>query len=161
MTFENLPEDWPTRSLSHAGLARDVLDLVVSNKDRVGGGISVLLCGATGRLKQPVFITDATPEQDLSAGTPVAKVALTALCQAAAEEPVEPQPLGGGSVLFAVVRARGGVTDTDRAWHQRVIEECREAGIRLLGVHLVTLDGVLTMPSLPSTAGALKPGSAA
>lgn len=160
MTFENLPEDWPTRSLSHADLARDVLDLVVSNKDRDGGGISILFCGATGRLMQPVFITDATPEQDLTAGMPVVRVATSALCPDP-EEAVEPQPLRSGSVLFALVRRRGGVTDTDRAWHQRVIEECRDAGLRLLGVHLVTLDGVETLPALPSSAGALRPGNVA
>lgn len=163
MTFENLPADWPMRSLSHDELARDVLDLVVSNKDRLQGGISVLLCGSTGRLQQPVFVTDATPADDLAHGTAVIKVATRTLCGhldgALQDSPPEDYPLRGGSVLFAIVREAGGVSDTDRAWHQQVIHECRESGVRLLGVHLVTLAGVLTLPAV--AAGALRPGSAA
>lgn len=174
MTFENLPQDWPMRSLSHDRLARDVLDLVVSNKDRLQGGIAVLLCGATGRLKQPVFISDATPGDDLEHGTQVIKVATRTLCARAddvgvdwatddteTDDPEREYPIRGGSVLFAIARVAGGTTDTDRAWHQRVIDECREAGVRLLGMHLVTLDGVLTMPSLPPAATLRRPDSAA
>jgi hypothetical protein len=142
MTFQELPEDWPTRSLSDPHLARDVVDLVVSLADRERGGIAFLLCGPGGRLVQPVFVAGATTPDDATAERCVADAATEVLVTDAVTSDREP-----GSVLFAIVRAHGGVTDTDRSWHQRVIEVCREAGVRLLGVHLVTLDRVVTLPS--------------
>ena len=56
MSFDDLPQDWPTRSLADPVLAADVLDLVVNDRDRMQGGLSFLLCRGDGRLSQPVFV---------------------------------------------------------------------------------------------------------
>lgn len=140
MSFEDLPDDWPTRSLDDAATARDVLDLVVRDGDRTRPGIAVLLCNGAGRLLQPVIVHDATPSRDLRDDLRVLRTVVLG------------ETSGGGhgvlvpAVLMALVRPSGAVGDVDRAWHQRVIEVCRAAGVRLLGVHLVTRSRVETLP---------------
>jgi hypothetical protein len=52
-----------------------------------------------------------------------------------------------GSVIIGRGRPRGTrPTDSDRAWHEQAIHSCREHGVRLLGFHLATCDGVLALP---------------
>lgn len=47
-----------------------------------------------------------------------------------------------GSVLVAVARPAGlTVRPSDLAWRSAVEQVCRDEGVRLLGVHLVTIHG--------------------
>lgn len=146
MSFQDLPPDWPTRPLSDAPLARDVVDLFVSEKDRADGAIAVLLCGRTGRLQHPMIISGADAALELGARCPVIRAAIDA-CRP--PDPAMSGPAGKsspGSVLFVLARTDGGPTDVDRAWHQQAIDACRAAGVTLLGVHIATLRGVETLP---------------
>lgn len=145
MSFEDLPDDWPTRSLADTELARDVLDLVVRDSDRTRPGIAVLLCNDAGRLQQPVLVHDATPAEDRARGVQVLR---TLVLDHALPDPENPDgdEAWRPALLMALVRPAGRVDDTDRAWHQAVIDVCREAGLSLLGVHLVTADRVETLP---------------
>ena len=53
-----------------------------------------------------------------------------------------------GSVLLGCGRRRGLMpTDNDRAWHQEAIEACGRHGVRLLGFHLASPDGVEALPA--------------
>jgi hypothetical protein len=48
-----------------------------------------------------------------------------------------------------MARGRPGplrATDEDRAWHERAIELCRAHGVKLLGFHVATTQGVLRLP---------------
>ncbi|WP_203568407.1 hypothetical protein [Aestuariimicrobium ganziense] len=56
MTFEQLPKDWPTRSLSDPSLTPDVVDLCLKLSDRMQDSALLLLCDHEGRLLQPVVI---------------------------------------------------------------------------------------------------------
>ena len=48
MTFNDLPDDWPTRSITEPGLVADVLDLLVSEADRQRGALVLALCDSEG-----------------------------------------------------------------------------------------------------------------
>lgn len=56
MSFEDLPQHWPSLSLRDPDLAADVVDLLVSHRDRLSNSLSLLLCDDLGRLVQPVTI---------------------------------------------------------------------------------------------------------
>lgn len=132
MTYNDLPKDWPMRSLADPALAADVVDLVVTDNDRAGGGLAFLLCRCDGSLAQPVFIeTEGCPvPADL-----VGQVA----------EIIEHVPEVHGLVV-AVAKPFGGVTDSDRRVHQQAIEVCRAHGLRLHGTYLATHVGVRVLP---------------
>jgi hypothetical protein len=140
MTYKDLPDDWPTRSLDDAAIARDVIDLVVSDSDRSRAGIAVLLCNGSGRLVQPVIVHDATPAEDLREDLRVLRTVVLG------ETPHGHHGVLVPAVLLALIRPAGPVDDVDRAWHQRAIEVCGGKGVRLLGVHLVTRFRVWTLP---------------
>lgn len=56
MSFEDLPQHWPALSLRNPELAADVVDLLVSHRDRLSNSLSLLLCDDLGRLVQPITI---------------------------------------------------------------------------------------------------------
>lgn len=60
MSFEDLPQDWPTRSLRNHELAADVVDLVVGHRDRLSNSLTLLLCDDLGRMVQPITMTGVT-----------------------------------------------------------------------------------------------------
>lgn len=132
MTFQDLPRDWPARPLSDPVLAADVLDLCVTDGDRIQGGLSVLLCRRDDTLAQPVFVGDV-PEDDLCA-------TISRILDVTEE-------MGDvGAIVVGIVRSWGSVTDADRMVHQRAIEVCGSAGLRLLGTFVVTTGGVTHLP---------------
>lgn len=136
MTFENLPDDWPLRPLTEEPFVHDVLDLVVSCADRANGGLAVLMCDAQGRLRQPCFVAEVpdlpTPEECRRALEPF--VAL-----------LEAGP-GQGSLLLAIARAEHPTpTSLDRRWHQAAVDVCH-GRLELLGVHVVTMTGAVSVP---------------
>ena len=142
MSYSDLPEDWPERSLSEPDIARDVLDLCVTDADRHRGGVSVLLCGPGGRLRQPVFLDGVPADPDPSERRATMDWA-THACQPLPDAR-DQRP---GSLLLALVRAEGGVCDDDRFWHQVALDACAGAGVELLGTYVVTLGGVHTLPT--------------
>lgn len=56
MTFEDLPTGWQSRPLTDARITDDVLDLVISGRDRDQGAIHILLCDPADRLMQPCAV---------------------------------------------------------------------------------------------------------
>lgn len=131
MSFEDLPADWPARPLGDPVIGADVVDLVVNDTDRRQGGLGFLLCRPEGSLAQPVMLTDVGHDP---AG------ALTAMARVVVDLPAT-----SGFVL-AIVRARGGVDDADRALHEYALQVCREHALVLWGTYLVTLAGVRHLP---------------
>ena len=134
MTFDNLPSDWPTRSLTDTTIARDVVDLVVRDADRDSGCISLLLCGEGERLLQPVTVGDLDDEPHLR------------------HRELFDKFLGSfGDMLSGLVVAVGRPSglqpdDEARAWHEAAIAACREHDVPLLGTYLATVHGVVEMP---------------
>ncbi|MGV1008763.1 MAG: hypothetical protein ACOYBY_09165 [Dermatophilaceae bacterium] len=140
MSFEDLPRDWATRPLTDEAIFADVIDLVVTHRDRVAGAIYILLCGPTDRLLQPCAITDLPGKavSDLGAAIePFARIVADSI--------------DDGGIVLAVARdGRPGITDGDRRWHEAAIQVCRAHGIRLLAVAVATPRGIWRLPDLPA-----------
>lgn len=133
MSFHDLPQDWPTRSLADPAFAADVLDLCVSDADRATGGLAVLLCRPDGALSQPLFVAQVPHEAGF-------REAVSAVVLGALSLP------GVDGLVVALVRRRGALADADRRVHQHAIEVCRRAGLTLHGTFLVTAAGVGQLP---------------
>src|SRR5690606_25765489 len=125
MSFSDLPRDWPTRSLADPTFAADVLDLCVTDADRMTGGLSFLLCRADGSLAQPVFVGGLPHEAALRETVSTTVLSCVTLA-------------GIGGVVIGLVRAWGPVTDQDRRLHQLALEVCGRALVDLHGTFLVT-----------------------
>ena len=142
MTFEDLPEGWLSRPLTDPLLTDDVLDLLVSGRDRDQGAIQVLLCDPADRLVQPCAVGELDD--------PAAGYSQLQIIEPFARTWRDLEP--DGSILVAIARSRGlAVTDNDRGWHQAAIDTCRRFGLRLLGVHIVTHDGAVRLPDCASS----------
>jgi hypothetical protein len=140
MTFRDLPPDLRDRSLTDRRLAADVIDLIIGDEARASGCVAVMLCDDLDRGVQPVVVSDV-PEDATSDGL---RQLLELFLPVVAED--------RGSVLVGRGRRRGTApNDLDREWHQQAIDSCAAAGVRLLGFHVATRDGVFTMPE-PLTA---------
>ena len=139
MTFEDLPQNWPTVPLGEDDFTADVLDLCVTNRDRLAGGLSLLLCRRDDTLAQPVFV-----------GEIIDDVELLDITGRTLELIVDIPEVAG--VVVGIARPEGAVNDHDRAVHQRAVEVCRHVGIRLLGTFLVTTGGVTCLPAVPELA---------
>ncbi len=140
MSFEDLPRNVRDLPLNDPRLAGDVIDLIVTEESRHYGSLGIMICDAEDRGVQPILFSDKDERVDLDG---VTQLLLLVLPLAAGV---------GGSVLLGRGRPRGlNPDDADRAWHQRAIDLCREHGVRLLGFHVATRDGVFTMPE-PLTA---------
>lgn len=136
MSFSDLPRDWPARSLSDPAFAADVLDLCVSDADRMTGGLSFLLCRADGSLAQPVFVGDIPHEMAMKEAVSATVLSCVTL-------------VGVGGVVLGLVRPWGAVDDRDRGLHQHALEVCRRARVELHGTFLVTRAGVTHLPVAP------------
>lgn len=132
MTYEDLPSDWPARSLADPALAADVVDLVVSDLDRSSGGLSFLLCRPGGTLSQPVFVeTQGCPDR-----ADVVRQMTDGLREV-------PEVRG---LVLAVAKQFGGLDDDDRRVHDAALQVCRELGLTLHGTYLATHAGVRLLP---------------
>ena len=141
MTFQDLPADWPTMPLTDPRITDDVLDLLVSGRDRDKGAIIVLMCDPADRLIQPCAVSDVDGDR---AGLTQFEI-IDPIAGALRE--IEPE----GSILVAIARGRGlAITDDDRDWHQAAIDACRASGVRLLGVHVVAHSGSARLPDYAS-----------
>lgn len=134
MSFEDLPDDWPTIPLTDPDHIADVLDIFVALRDRWTGSVLVLVCDDQRRPVQPIIIGDIDRTrpaallpalrrmaETIAAGNPKA----TVLCAVARRGPLRP-------------------TTTDHRWH-RQFEAAFAGPVVLLGVHLITLDGSVPM----------------
>jgi hypothetical protein len=142
MTFQDLPADWPSMPLTDPRITDDVLDLMVSGRDRDQGAIILLLCDPADRLIQPCAVGELDDSQEAWTHREIIEPFAQAL------ENLEPE----GSILVAIARSHGlAISDDDRAWHQAAIDGCRASGVRLLGVHVVTHSGSTRLSDYAST----------
>jgi len=143
MTFQDLPANWSTTMpVTDPSITDDVLDLVISSRDRDRGALFVLMCDPADHLVNPCAVSDVNPPREGWSQLEILAPMAQALRQ------LEP----GGSLLVAIARARGlAVTDDDRGWHQAAIDACSDAQVRLLGVHLVTHAGSVRLTDFAST----------
>jgi hypothetical protein len=156
MGFEDLPDDWPDRPLTEPQLLADVLDLIVSHRDRVEGAIGVLVCDADQRLLVPAVIgdlDDVAPDADRSEGL---RNFVSAVVGGMG---TDAGPLG---LHFSIARRYGlSITPDDVRWRDAAVAACASR-VTLLGVHLVTVEGSRLVPGrwpLPATGGSLADAS--
>jgi len=136
MTFTDLPPDWGERPLTDPRLVADVLDLVVSERSRYDGALCLLVCDETDRLRVPMVVDDVP----VTVPPATEQTALTRLVDDLASLDADL------SVLVAIARDGGlSVTAADRAWAE-AIATAAAGRVRLLGVHVVTLDGSREVP---------------
>lgn len=132
MSFDDLPDDWPHRSVADPVLAGDLVDLVVSEADRREGALGLLLCRPDGTLAQPVMVAT----QDCPDLAHLVDLVIDQL----------PHVPGVGGLVLAIARSWGAVTDADRHLHQVALEVCRSHGLTLWGAYLATAAGVTPLP---------------
>ncbi|HRY11601.1 MAG TPA: hypothetical protein P5544_16670 [Candidatus Nanopelagicales bacterium] len=129
MSFKDLPTDWPDIPLTDPTHIANVLDIFVSMKTRMNGGLLVLLCDPLRCPMQPILVEDfgRRPPED---GDQALKNMATSIAEV----------LPGATVLCAIAR-RGGlsITADDRAWRTAITRAF--ADVPLIGVHVVTPDG--------------------
>ena len=136
MSYHDLPPDVRSRPLVGADLQADVVDLLLGIEERRSGAVALMLCDADDRGQQPIVLTDL-PED---AAVDDLQRLLDLLLPLVGEAP--------GAILVGRGRRRGLVpSDLDRAWHQATIDACARYGVRLLGFHLASPDGVAALPA--------------
>lgn len=134
MAFTDLPDNPRDLPLSDPAYTADFLDLVVSERDRSRGALALLLCDDHDRMQVPVVIGDLPAEMSDDERQGMVAAVVEALA-------------GHGAVLVAVARRSGlSIRAEDRAW-RRAAERACAAGPRLLGVHVITLDGSREVPA--------------
>jgi hypothetical protein len=142
MSFEDLPATWPDLPLTDRLLAADVVDLFVSQADRVEGCAAFLLLDDGLRLGQPCLmgeIPDGADPWDL-------RDHLVAVFG----------DLHVGGVVFA--RGRDGsvlLTDADRRWRDVLLDVCRRIEVPLVAAFVATPAAVRSFPEPLSAAGHL------
>lgn len=141
MTFNDLPENWPTLPLTDPAHVADVLDVFVDLQARASGSLLLLLCDDLRRPIQPILIDSIDERRPHRARGFLTRLADTL----AGSEAVS-------SVLCAIARRDGlQATKYDRRW-RRELEEAFEGRVELLGVHLVTFDGSVPIGAVDEAA---------
>lgn len=129
MTFENLPKDWPTRSLSNTSLAADVVDLTLNSFDRERTSIGLLLCDDSHRLLQPMVINEIA---DCTAGE--RRHLFEVVCDAMDD-------IDATTLVVTLARPSGvHLTDADHGWLETAREVCVARDVRLIGTFLADRD---------------------
>lgn len=149
MSFEDLPSDWPQRPVTDPAITADLLDLVVTERDRAAGALGVLLCGRNERLLQPLVVE--MPGYRLSAAE--RRRGFDNLCAAfchLGETPADGVAEAVNADLgILVALARSGaplVTSGDLRWRDTAEQSCGSYGVALLGVWLVTPQVIRPLP---------------
>lgn len=141
MTFEDLPPRASEIPLTDRRVAADVIDLIIGDTDRATGCVGLMICDSEHRGVQPLVLHDIPADADASGLAQLLRLILPLVTD------------NGGSVLIGRGRPHGSAPDdVDRAWHQRAIDLCGEAGAPLLGFYLATADGVFRLPEPLSAA---------
>ena len=142
MTFLELPDNLAEQPLTGDKLIADVLDLLVSERDRRRGCLLFALCDSAGRLVQPCMIDDLPDNLPASEFEAVVEVFVNLLAD---NDPP-------GSLLVARGRATGlSATDQDITCGVTVEQAC-QGRVKLLGMHIITTEGSRPIPR--STAAA-------
>lgn len=143
MNFENLPADWPSIPMTDPDHIADVLDIFVGTRDRVVGSLLVLVCDEQRRPLQPITIGDIDGMRPAEALPRLRHLAETIAGMNA-----------DATVLLAIAR-RGRLheTKTDRRWRS-ACEDAFAGRVDVLGVHLITLDGTIPIPTPTGRAAA-------
>ncbi len=136
MSFDDLPDAWPSRSLTAPAFVADVLDHVVSPLSRRRGALYLLLCDDADHLLVPVAIEEVHSEESPRQRADHVATVLDLAAQTGSI----------GSLLAAVARPGGlSVTADDQSW-AGAVAVAADGRTRLLGVHLVTPDGSRPLP---------------
>ena len=136
MSFTDLPADWPTLPLTDPQLVSDVLDLLVSERDRHFGAVFILLCDEHDRLALPTACDDPDPLASREEGERAVRTILQG-----------GSVLGNGSFLVAVARTGDAETHpNDAAWAEAAVAAAAHSPMRLLGVYVVTPHGIGSVP---------------
>ena len=135
MSFQDLPQNLRSIPLQDNPIQSDVIDLVLGLEERSTGAFAVMACDSGDRGVQPFIVGDVPEDADPQMFLKFLEMLL---------------PLVGaedGGILVGRGR-RGGLapTDLDREWHQAAIDACATHGVRLLGFHVATVDGVEALP---------------
>jgi hypothetical protein len=135
MSYHNLPDDIRTRPLGEPSLQADVVDLVLGMEERRSGAVALMLCDEEDRGLQPIVLTDLPEDASVEDLERLLDLLLPVVGEM------------DGAILVGRGRRRGLLpSDLDRAWHQVTIEACARYGVRLLGFHLASPDGVAALP---------------
>ena len=141
MTFEDLPPRASEIPLTNRRVAADVIDLIISDADRVTGCVALVICDAEDRGIQPVLLHDVPPDADSSGFAQLLNMLLPLVADN-----------DGRSSSAAADRMAPLPNDVDRAWHQLAIDRCADHMVDLLGFYLATADGVFRLPEPLSAA---------
>ncbi|MEL4357448.1 MULTISPECIES: hypothetical protein [unclassified Luteococcus] len=135
-TFEELPQDWPERSLMDPELLCGVVDLFVRLADREQGVIMAFLTSPALRLLQPISIDDVPVGCDEFHQHEL----VHRLCQ------VVQQVCPGGGLALAVARPGALVqTHWDQTWRSALALACQDAGVTDLGCYLAVPAGTIRL----------------
>jgi hypothetical protein len=135
MSYHDLPPDVRAIPLTDSVIQGDVIDLILDLDQRRAGALALMLCDEAGRGLQPIVLSDLPPDAPATELRTLLDLLLPVLGK------------DHGSVLVGRGRRRGLTpTDNDRAWHQESLEACRRHGVRLLGFHLASPEGVEALP---------------
>lgn len=135
MSFEDLPESWPTIPLTDPDHIANVLDLFVGLEARQTGALVLLICDEERRPLQPIQIDHISPRPPTDALSIYGRIA----------ETIGSRP--GLGVLCAMARPRRlRVTADDQAW-RRLLDAAFDGHAEVLGFHVVTLSGSIPVPA--------------
>jgi hypothetical protein len=135
MTYQDLPDDIRTLPLTDPAVQADVVDLMVGIDERRAGAVGLMVCDDGDRGIQPIVVTDL-PE---GAGEADLLRLLDLVLPLVGE--------ARGALLVGRGRRRGLVpSEDDRCWHRATIDACGRHGVRLLGFHLASPEGVVPVP---------------
>ncbi|WP_432558974.1 hypothetical protein [Granulicoccus sp. GXG6511] len=138
MSFEDLPPNWPSMSLRNPDLAADVVDLVVSHRDRLSNSLSLLLCDHLGCMIQPVTIngmkwgcTDPERQRPFDMLGPLMD---------------EEQFAEISGVVVAIAHRQPRVRMSDHEWARTARSRLDRLGLDLFGCFVAHSRGVLMIP---------------
>ncbi|GAB3954715.1 hypothetical protein GCM10029976_097600 [Kribbella albertanoniae] len=139
MTFLDLAPEWADQPLTDPTLAADVVDLMVSDRDRRNGTFTAILCGPDARFRAVVAIDlpEEFAEQDLPLDPPgLCATAMHPLVLALRSEP--------GSCLLLALGRPGPPTwpEVDDEWSTAAHHLCQAAQVPLLAFYIATPDHI-------------------
>ncbi|GMA20869.1 hypothetical protein MM440_00325 [Arsenicicoccus piscis] len=136
MFSETTARDLRHRPLTDPTFAREAVDLLVSERSRREGGLTLLACDDLGMLKVPICADECPAEPDRTTRT-----AMGNLFWAVGGS------LGPGATAVAVVGHQGSqVTDADRAWHELLVQVAADTDVRLLHFFVASPGYIHPMP---------------
>lgn len=132
MDFEELPDGWDHEPIHTADRVADVLDLLISERDRRSGVVLVVICDDLGHYVVANIVDDLI--QPMSSEDKRQLVGVFASATAQLDQ--------RAGILVAIARADGlSLTADDLEWGAAVRHVCATSDVEMLGVHLVTLHG--------------------